>query len=274
MAFKKFNRFSIMFFLILLLSFIIYNFYNNEPNKDFEKSIEEKKFEEKNKINIDLKWKELKDNLWINKNKKLGIKFNFFYNKDYSDYITEIGFFDPISLDKIIDTCSFVRLTNNHYKDSKNVYFVYQKSFRSEIKIFNKVDINSFVKINDYYSKDNKNIYYCSEVFKNVDYKSFSVNKYSSFGLAKDKYGLIAFGKRDKDEIEKILKYDIKFFESETKGFIKNSSIISNDVVRNIIKIEKSHPNNTIEIKQIEDNHIMYLIKDKNGNKKIKFLRY
>lgn len=276
MIFQKFNRLFTLSVLIALLFFLLYYFYTKGIIKDFEKNIEQKNIEQKNKINIDLKWKELKNNLWINKNKEIGIKF--FYKKDYFDYVTQIGFLEPISLVKIIDTCSFVRLSKNHYKDSKNIYFVNHDSFLTKIEIYNKVNINSFESLNDIYSKDNENIYYGSEILEDVDYNTFSVKKYSLFGLAKDKYGLIANGKRDKNEIEMILKIEMKLFKAETEEFTKNSHMLFTNNLKNIIKFEnkikKNHPNTTIEIKHLNDKYIFYSIKDKSGNEKIEILKY
>ena len=202
MHLQKFKKLLISLGLFIV-SFFIYYFYVNE--KDGLKELEINS-EQIDKNNLELKWKLLKNNLWINKNGELGIKISILLDKECSYYITELRHFE--SLSEVIDTNSFVKLSEVHYKDFRNVYFINYNSIYSSINTNQNVDINSFISLNSIYSKDKNNIYYGSEIMEDVDYETFSIIEDSPFGLAKDKYGLIAKGKRDKNEIKKILKLD------------------------------------------------------------------
>lgn len=191
--------------IILIIYVSIFISCTKEKNDYVEKF--EENLVNKSNLNSKLEWKHLKNNLWINKKGEIGVKYSFFYDKQYFDYIKEIEIdkLEFIPLAKVIDTSSFVKLSNKHYKDSNNVYFINDEIYYWErIEINKKADVCSFESINDFYSKDNSNIYFGSEILKEVDYKTFSV--ISSYGLAKDKNGFIANGVRDKNEIKKVKK--------------------------------------------------------------------
>ncbi|RZL39839.1 MAG: hypothetical protein EOP00_27405 [Pedobacter sp.] len=149
-------------------------------------------------LNNSLKWRLIKDNLYINKNGDLGFK----EYKDLgdegltrvTDYITKFGFNEGKTLKSVIDTTTFKDLGSNFYKDKKHIYHYYSMLGGGQFYIDTNVDYKTFEVIGDVYAKDKNQIYLDrTGIMENIDYKTFK----TAVGIgpyAKDKNGYYRWG--------------------------------------------------------------------------------
>ncbi|QCX40437.1 hypothetical protein FF125_19035 [Aureibaculum algae] len=170
-------------------------------------------------INASFQWKLIKDNLYINKKGQLGLQI---------DYATEVGntkyyisnFTDnDQSLNKVIDTASFIHLGSTFYKDKNNIYHYFDMAYGGRFTVYNSKDYATFHVIGDHYAKDKHHIYgERAGVLKNVDYKTFT-SEIGAGPYAKDKFGYYFWDELIMTHEEFYKKYKLK--STTLKAFSK-----------------------------------------------------
>lgn len=151
--------------------------------------------------NRSLKWRLLKDDLWINKNGNIGLKEMIAVGSEgitfVDSYLTRMGFNTEEPLNAIIDTSTFQKLNSAFYKDKKYIYRYYAMAYGGSFSIFEEADHATFVALGDCYAKDKKHIYENRQgILDHVDYKTFKVKSTVSGCFAKDKEGYLSWGDR------------------------------------------------------------------------------
>ena len=149
-------------------------------------------------LNTTLRWKLIRDGLYINKNREIG-----FYEVralgaeamlSVDNYITKFGWGEGKSLKSVIDMASFIGLGSSFYKDKNHIYEYYGMAYGGYLSIFGKADYKTFEVIGDAYARDKNHIYAeRTGVLEQVDYETFT----SVFGIgayAKDKNGYYWWG--------------------------------------------------------------------------------
>lgn len=133
-------------------------------------------------------WKEIKPELWMDKDGVLGIKTleGNAMGIDIEKFITFCGE-KPIK--SVIDTASFQYLGNSFFKDKNHVYTHYGTVCGGNFWIVEQADPSTFRVIGDCYAKDKNHIFGERQmIMDSVDYKSFRTKK--GIGcFAKDKNG-------------------------------------------------------------------------------------
>lgn len=151
--------------------------------------------------NRSLKWRLLKDDLWINKNGDIGLKEMIAVGSEgitfVDSYLTRMGFNTEKPLNAIIDTSTFQKLNSAFYKDKKYIYRYYAMAYGGSFSIFEEADHATFVALGDCYAKDKRHIYENRQgILDHVDYKTFKVKSTVSGCFAKDKEGYLSWGDR------------------------------------------------------------------------------
>jgi len=174
------------------------------------------------RINLSLKWKQLKCGLWENKLGEIGFKTSSVICSDgqviADAYITKFGFDENPPLKDIIDTTTFRELGNTYYKDKNHIYHHYGMSGGGSFYIFEKADYETFQILGDCYAKDKNHIFEMRfGILTNVDYKTFKTKKGLTGCVAKDKDGYIIWGERvnEKEIDDEYLKKSIEELENE-----------------------------------------------------------
>ncbi|PUV25271.1 hypothetical protein DCO56_10100 [Sphingobacterium athyrii] len=151
--------------------------------------------------NRSLKWRLVKDDLWINKKGDIGLKEVIVIGSEgftfVDSYLTRMGFNTEEPLNTIIDTSTFQKLNSAFYKDKKHIYRHYAMAYGGSFSTFEEADHATFVALSDCYAKDKNHIYENREgILKNVDYKTFKVKSTVSGCFAKDKNGYLSWSDR------------------------------------------------------------------------------
>ena len=165
--------------------------------------------------NITLEWREIRDNLWINKFDNLGFKASrkIAVMMEVQDYKLHFDLEDNRSLKDVIDISTFKRIAGDDsaamYQDKNNIYHFSEHLAEYGFVILHHANYNSFKPLNDWYAIDKKYVYYIPLLtIENADPKTFkAINCY-----AKDKNhyyynGFVLTEERMSDpEVKEILK--------------------------------------------------------------------
>ncbi|MDF2516578.1 MAG: hypothetical protein K0R59_1874 [Sphingobacterium sp.] len=151
--------------------------------------------------NKSLKWRFLKNDLWINKNGDIGLKEKIAIGNEgvtfVDSYLTKMGFNTEEPLNAIIDTSTFQKLNNAFYKDKKHIYRYYAMAYGGSFSTFEEADHATFVALGDCYAKDKRHIYENRRgILDHVDYKTFKVKSTVVGCFAKDKNGYLSWDDR------------------------------------------------------------------------------
>lgn len=149
-------------------------------------------------INKALKWKEIEDGLYVNKNGEIGIwSFKLLDPPDYGYVYYQTCFNDEnqTSLNAVIDLKTFRLVAGDgfgaYYKDKGHIYHSFGTSGGSNFSIQAEADLSTFQIINDCYAKDKNHVYEMRfGLIEEADSKTFKVLKGDVEGgycYAKDK---------------------------------------------------------------------------------------
>ena len=143
-------------------------------------------------INKALKWKEIADGLYVNKDGEIGIwSFKLLDPPDYGYVYYQICFNDEnqTPLNAVIDLKTFRLIAGDefgaYYKDKVHIYHSFGTSGGSNFSIQAEADPSTFQIINDCYAKDKNHVYEMRfGLIEEADSKTFKVLK----GDAEDGY--------------------------------------------------------------------------------------
>lgn len=146
-------------------------------------------------LNKALEWKQVEDDLYINKKGELGIwAFRLLDAPDdgYVYYQTSLCNESKPPLNAIIDPATYKRLVGGgfgaYYKDSKHIYHTFGTSGGTNFTVESEADYSTFKIINDCYAKDKNHVYHIRfGVIDNADPSTFKIMEYEARCYAKDK---------------------------------------------------------------------------------------
>ena len=160
-------------------------------------------------------WIFVRDNLYINANKQLALKFpyanhcsmmmsedvqeddNFSISQDR--FYMHLGFneAEEPTLKETLDLASFKQISSSFYQDKHHIYRYYDMLGGGSFSIFEDADSASFKMIGDCYAKDKQHIYEeRTGILEGADYASFK-SKFDIGCVAKDKNGYWLWGNRE-----------------------------------------------------------------------------
>jgi hypothetical protein len=162
------------------------NKYLKKDYKEYKKSVDS--------INEILKWKEVRDGLYIDKNGVLGFKGTE-VAKDIRITIYQINFQDKVNtpISRVVDAATFKKVDGNnsgaYYKDKNRIYHAFPTSGGPNFYAV-WTDYASFKIVNDCYAKDKNHVYDMRNgLQEDIDVKTFKVLEIDNRCYAKDKNG-------------------------------------------------------------------------------------
>lgn len=148
-------------------------------------------------LNKTLQWKQVEDDLYINKNGELGIQaFRLLNPPDdgYVYYQTSLRDENKTPINKVVDAKTFKHIAGGgfgaYYKDKNHIYHTFGTSGGENFSVVKEADYATFKVIADCYAKDKNHVYDMRDGLReDIDVKTFKMLEIDNRCYAKDKNG-------------------------------------------------------------------------------------
>lgn len=148
-------------------------------------------------LNKSLQWKQVEDDLYINKDGELGIRaFRLLEPPDdgYVYYQTCLRDEKNTPINKVVDAKTYKRIGGGgfgaYYKDSKHIYHTFGTSGGTNFSVVEEADYATFKIMDDCYGVDKNHVYDMRDgIREDIDVKTFKVLEIDNKCYAKDKNG-------------------------------------------------------------------------------------
>lgn len=159
-------------------------------------------------LNKSLQWKQVEDDLYINKDGELGIRsFRLLEPPDdgYVYYQTCLRDEKSTPINKVVDAKTYKRIGGGgfgaYYKDKNHIYHTFGTSGGTNFSVVEEADYTTFKIIDDCCAKDKNHVYDMRDGLReDIDVNTFKVLEIDNRCYAKDKNGYYEGTRKFSDE--------------------------------------------------------------------------